>query len=168
MHKGKKIAMRKIPAQQALAASSNRPIGATAATLQRNSSMMLAAAAAVQPSGSPNSSGGAMMGGNKRYNLTIHGDDFSKSEVIINPTVFPSINVGDLIEIIQQRDKAVATTPSKKSTVNFIVKVKERAVKGIQHLSVLKSIADAMGLVQRKEATVCLLYIIIYYVITNF
>jgi len=190
--------MKKIPTAQ-----QSRPIGAAAASvLQRNSSMLASALqnAAGSPNSGNNNSGGQQSGlltvnsnnmtmMNKRYNLTIHGEDFSKSEVIINPTIFPNISVGDVIEIVQQRDMAISSgnnigstgvnvnsssgssannnskgvsssgahaAMQKRSTVNLIVKVKERAVKGIQHLSVLKSIADAMGLVQRKEATVCL------------
>lgn len=35
----------------------------------------------------------------KLYNLWIHDDRFSKHELIINPDIFPSLNVGDLVEI---------------------------------------------------------------------
>ena len=99
------------------------------------------------------------LGGSKRYTLTIHGDDFSRAEVIVNPTVFPTICVGDIVEISQQQDPQEQPARSSKrtnsATVSLIVKVRDRAVKGIPAVSVLKSIAETLGLQQRKDVTVC-------------
>ena len=79
-----------------------------------------------------------------------HSDDFSELDVVINPYSFPSVRVGDVLQLFNHGD---SERPSTKPLLVFKVRGVE-PVRGTLKLSIKQSLAEKCGLRSRQKVWV--------------
>ncbi len=85
--------------------------------------------------------------GTEKPQLSVHSSTYSQSEVIINTECFPGVELGDLLSL--------SWSEGPMGEKQFIrVDSTQRVKKTRQHISVLKSVADAFGLQPWTEVQV--------------
>src|SRR5688572_5646735 len=101
----------------------------------------------------------------KRCVMFVHTEDFSTNELVINTQAFPSIVVGDVIEIVpyskgasgavmtvgsvDEDDMSLLNEESGLIDQPLMIRVNSNSLnqtKGVQYISVLRNIADLFGL----------------------
>jgi hypothetical protein len=101
----------------------------------------------------------------KKCALFVHGEDFSVHDVLVNTQVFPHFNIGDVIEIVSysgSEQEAISSSEDSNNANNeqqetLMITLDANALqqtKGVQFVSVLKSIADLYGLSHRREVLI--------------